>query len=169
MEALAQRLGYPLGVGGYAPTETGYWCDPSLGWANVLLNPERFGLDPLACAQELAGLKTFPPVWNLNMAPRFPDGTSVAGRLLVFGDRLRVGEVLLWWQPGDAHDCPTLARVAALEPGLIRLSEDNGGRAHALPWGPGAATADVYRVTHYVRLPYLSSGYAASRQEAAGL
>lgn len=163
-EARAQRLGYPLGVCGYGPNDVNYWCDPSLGWANVLLNPETFGLDPDACARELEGLAKLPPVWNENMAPRFPCDTTLAGRLLRFGDLLAVGQVLLWWEEGDAHDCPTIARVAALEPGVIRLSCDNGGQAFALPWWQTDPARPVYLVTHYVRLPYVTSPKEAEGQ-----
>ncbi|MDO7888187.1 hypothetical protein [Hymenobacter cheonanensis] len=153
-ERIAQDLGYPLGVCGYSPNERYYWFDPALGWANTLLNPQHYGLDPEACAKEIASLYALPLVWNENMAPRFITGTFLAGKVLAVGEVVQVGNVLMWWEPGDARDCPTLGRVVAVEPDLIRLACDNGGHAYRLAWGPGAPAWEVYRVTHYLSQPY---------------
>lgn len=153
-ERIAQQLGYPLGVCGYTPNERFYWYDPALAWANTLLNPTHFGLDPVAAAAELASLYALPLVWNENMAPRFATGTFLAGLPLPVGDEVKVGEVLLWWAPGEAHDCPEIARVVAVEQNLLRLACDNGGRAYRLAWGPAAPVQTVYRATHYISQPY---------------
>lgn len=153
-EAQARRLGYPLGVCGYSPNERFYWHEPTLGWANSLLNATAHGLDPVAAARELATLYALPLVWNENMAPRFVTGTFLAGKPLAYGDKLAVGAVLLWTEPGDAADCPTLARLVAVEPTGLRLACDNGGQALWLPWTADTALAGVYRVTHYVSQPY---------------
>lgn len=153
-EAQAARLRYPLGVCGYSPNERAYWFDPGLDWINRLLNPVSYGLDPEVCAQQLAGLDSLPGVWNENMAPRFITGTYLAGRKLHVGDPLVPGDVVQWLEPGEALDCPTLARVVSVEPTRLRLACDNGGHPYQLPWGPGAELPPYcYRVTHYISRP----------------
>lgn len=154
-EERAQRLGFPATACGYGPNDVNYWADPSLHWANALLNPAHHGLDPEACAREIATLLTFPHVWNENMVPRFPHGTWLAGKKLLFGDLIQPGDVLLWWEGDDAYDCPTLSRVVEHTRGVLRLQDDNGGHERRLLWWKTDDARPVYRVTHYVYMPYV--------------
>lgn len=155
-EAQAARLGWPAGVCGYSPNEAYYYHEPGLGWLTTLLNAAQLGLDPKEAAAELANLTWLPPMWNDNMAPRFPTGTRLAGKKLKVGRPVAVGSVLCFWLPGEAKDCPEWARVVSLAGGQLRLACDNGSKPYCLPWTKtdAARVGPVYLGTHYARLPY---------------
>lgn len=152
LEQVAQQLGYPSHLFGFTPNERAYWTEPGMPWVLPLLNPAHFGLDPVTCEQELAGLMAFRP-WNDNMAPRFADGCLVAGKPLAWGAPVQVGQLLAWVGPGEALDCFELARVVAVGAGELWLACDHSPARHCLPWGVGLPDYPVYRITHYVTQP----------------
>ena len=90
LERVAQEAGYPTTLFGYTPNEFAYWLEPHLPSALPLLNPAHHGFDPVACAQELAGLWLF-CFEDESMAPRFRRGMAVAGRSVAQGSPLPVG------------------------------------------------------------------------------
>jgi hypothetical protein len=152
IERIAQDLGYPSSLFGLTPNERSYWVEPAMPWVLPLLNPQHYGLDPVACVEELTGLMAF-HVWNENMAPRFAHGTYLAGRPLAWGQEVAVGEVLAWLAPNDALDCFYLARVVEVGANLLRLAYDNGGHTHTFPWHHTDPARLAYRITHYVTQP----------------
>jgi len=154
-EAEAQRLGWPASVCGYSPNEA-YYYHENLRWVNALLNPEHHGLDPAKAKAELRNLRVLPPMWNENMAPRFPTGTSVAGKQLKVGQPVPIGAVVCFWLAGEVWECPEWARVVSCRHGQLRLVCDNGQRPYCLPWGKQDAprVGRVFVATHYMRLPY---------------
>lgn len=151
-ERIAQELGYPSTLFGFTPNDRAYWAEPAMPWVLPLLNPQHYGLDPVACVEELAGLMAF-DVWNDNMAPRFATGVYLAGRPLAVGQRVAVGEVLAWLTPSEALDCFCLARVVEVGASFLRLACDNGGHSYTLAWEYTDPSRPVYRITHYVTQP----------------
>ena len=152
-EQVAQAQGYPATLFGFTPNDGPYWREPGMPWVLPLLNPQHFGLDPVACQTELHGLMAF-DLWNENMAPRFPRGTYLAGKPLPWGsEEVEPGHLLAWLAPGEAWDCFDLARVVEIHATYLLLAYDNGGHTLRLPWQHAYPTPRAYRITHYVTQP----------------